>query len=61
MMGSLPYKRVRDDAETLFPVNIIGDLYVSNGMAAGNTMMEARSQALPEIFERQIKCGGPVD
>jgi ribosomal protein S12 methylthiotransferase accessory factor len=28
---------------------------VSNGMAAGNTMMEARSQALSEIFERAIK------
>jgi ribosomal protein S12 methylthiotransferase accessory factor len=36
-------------------VNIIGNLYVSNGMAAGNTMMEARSQALSEIFERHIK------
>ena len=31
------------------------NLYVSNGMAAGNTLMEARSQALSEIFERNIK------
>lgn len=52
---ALPYRRLRDDAETFFPVNIIGNLYVSNGMAAGNTMMEARSQALSEIFERHIK------
>jgi ribosomal protein S12 methylthiotransferase accessory factor len=52
---ALPYQRVRDGATTYFPVNIIGNLYVSNGMAAGNTMMEARSQALSEIFERQIK------
>lgn len=52
---ALPYKRIRDDAETFIPVNIIGNLYVSNGMAAGNTLMEARSQALSEIFERQIK------
>ncbi|CUI08021.1 30S ribosomal protein S12 methylthiotransferase accessory factor YcaO [Massilia antarctica] len=52
---ALPYKRLRDDSETFIPVNIIGNLYVSNGMAAGNTMMEARSQALSEIFERQIK------
>lgn len=52
---ALPYKRLRDDAETFIPVNIIGNLYVSNGMAAGNTMMEARSQALSEIFERQVK------
>ncbi|MBS0336067.1 MAG: YcaO-like family protein [Proteobacteria bacterium] len=52
---ALPYKRLRDGAETWFPVNIIGNLYVSNGMAAGNTLMEARSQALSEIFERHIK------
>ena len=52
---ALPYTRLHDGAETWFPVNIIGNLYVSNGMAAGNTMMEARSQALSEIFERHIK------
>lgn len=52
---ALPYTRLRDGAETWFPVNIIGNLYVSNGMAAGNTLMEARSQALSEIFERHIK------
>ena len=52
---ALPYQRVRDGAQTWFPVNIIGNLYVSNGMAAGNTLMEARTQALSEIFERQIK------
>lgn len=52
---ALPYTRLRDDAQTWIPVNIIGNLYVSNGMAAGNTMMEARSQALSEIFERNIK------
>ena len=52
---ALPYTRLRDNAITYFPVNIIGNLYVSNGMAAGNTMMEARSQALSEIFERHVK------
>jgi ribosomal protein S12 methylthiotransferase accessory factor len=52
---ALPYTRLRDGAQTWIPVNIIGNLYVSNGMAAGNTMMEARSQALSEIFERYIK------
>lgn len=52
---ALPYLRLRDGAQTYIPVNIIGNLYVSNGMAAGNTMMEARSQALSEIFERHIK------
>jgi ribosomal protein S12 methylthiotransferase accessory factor len=52
---ALPYARLRDGACTWMPVNIIGNLYVSNGMAAGNTMMEARSQALSEILERHIK------
>jgi ribosomal protein S12 methylthiotransferase accessory factor len=52
---ALPYTRLSDGARTWFPVNIIGNLYVSNGMAAGNTLMEARSQALSEIFERHIK------
>ena len=52
---AIPYKRLRDDKTVLFPVNLIGNLYVSNGMSAGNTLMEARTQALAEIFERDIK------
>ena len=52
---ALPYTRLRDGEITWMPVNIIGNLYVSNGMSAGNTMMEARTQALSEIYERHIK------
>lgn len=52
---ALPYVRQRDGASVWFPVNIIGNLYVSNGMSAGNTEAEARTQALSEIFERHIK------
>lgn len=52
---AIPYTRLRDEKTALFPVNLIGNLYVSNGMSAGNTMMEARTQALAEIFERDIK------
>ena len=52
---ALPYTRLRDGAVTWFPVNIIGNLYVSNGMSAGNTKLEARTQALSEIFERHVK------
>jgi len=52
---ALPYTRLRDGEVTWMPVNIIGNLYVSNGMSAGNTMMEARTQALSEIYERHIK------
>lgn len=52
---AIPYTRLRDGVVAYFPVNLIGNLYVSNGMSAGNTMMEARTQAMAEIFERDIK------
>lgn len=52
---ALPYIRQRDGIRVWFPVNIIGNLYVSNGMSAGNTPAEARTQALSEIFERHVK------
>ena len=52
---AIPYVRQRDQAQVLFPVNIIGNLYVSNGMSAGNSVPEARAQALSEIFERHVK------
>ena len=52
---AIPYTRLKDNKVVYFPVNLIGNLYVSNGMSAGNTLMEARTQALAEIFERDIK------
>lgn len=52
---ALPYTRLRDQTTVYFPVNITGNLYVSNGMAAGNTAAEARAQALSEIVERYVK------
>lgn len=52
---AIPYVRQRDGAEVFFPVNIISNLYVSNGMSAGNTQAEARAQALAEILERHVK------
>jgi ribosomal protein S12 methylthiotransferase accessory factor len=52
---AIPYQRLRDGKTVYFPVNLIGNLYVSNGMSAGNTPMEARTQALSEIFERHVK------
>jgi ribosomal protein S12 methylthiotransferase accessory factor len=51
----LPYIRQIDQQAVLFPVNIIANCYVSNGMSAGNTQNEARVQALSEIFERNVK------
>jgi ribosomal protein S12 methylthiotransferase accessory factor len=52
---ALPYIRQRDGETVWFPVNVIGNLYMSNGMSAGNTPTEARTQALSEIFERHVK------
>ena len=52
---ALPYVRVRDNTTAYIPMNVVGNLYVSNGMSAGNTRTEARVQALSEIFERSIK------
>jgi ribosomal protein S12 methylthiotransferase accessory factor len=52
---AIPYIRQNDSAEVFFPVNIISNLYVSNGMSAGNTQAEARAQALAEILERHVK------
>lgn len=52
---ALPYTRVSDNKTYYIPMNIVGNLYVSNGMSAGNTKTEARVQALSEIFERSVK------
>ena len=38
-----------------FPSNLIENLYLSNGMSAGNTLPEAQVQCLSEIFERAVK------
>ncbi len=54
-MCCLPYVCERTQETVYFPVNVIGNLYVSNGMSAGNTKYEARVQALSEIFERYVK------
>ncbi len=51
----LPYICQLTNEAVYFPVNVIGNLYVSNGMSAGNTPEEARVQALSEIFERYVK------
>lgn len=52
---AVPYVRQSDNATVYIPVNLIGNLFVSNGMSAGNTKYEARVQCLSEIFERAVK------
>ena len=52
---ALPFTRQSDQQTVYIPMNIIGNLYVSNGMSAGNTANEARVQGLSEVFERYVK------
>ncbi|MDE2599668.1 MAG: OsmC domain/YcaO domain-containing protein [Rhodocyclaceae bacterium] len=52
---SLPYVRQSDGEVVYFPTNLIDNLFLSNGMSAGNTLAEAQVQCLSEIFERAVK------
>ena len=52
---ALPFKKCSTDEKVYFPLNILSNLYVSNGLATGNTPREAQVQALSEIFERYSK------
>jgi len=52
---SLPYVRQSDKQVVYFPSNLVENLFVSNGMSAGNTLAEAQVQCLSEIFERAVK------
>lgn len=52
---SLPFVRQSDGKVVYFPSNLIENLFLSNGMSAGNTLAEAQVQCLSEIFERAVK------
>ena len=52
---SIPYVRQSDGQTVYFPSNLIENLFLSNGMSAGNNVNEAKVQCLSEIFERAVK------
>jgi len=52
---SIPYIRQSDGETVYFPSNLIENLFLSNGMSAGNNLHEAQVQCLSEIFERAVK------
>jgi len=52
---SIPYVRHSDGETVYFPSNLIENLFLSNGMSAGNNLAEAKVQCLSEIFERAVK------
>ncbi|WP_394147517.1 OsmC domain/YcaO domain-containing protein [Shewanella atlantica] len=52
---TIPYVRHSDGETVHFPSNLIENLFLSNGMSAGNNLQEAKVQCLSEIFERAVK------
>lgn len=54
-ISALPFQSLENGQTTYFPVSLLNNLYVSNGMAAGNSPSECCSQALSEIIERYVK------
>ncbi|QIM63434.1 ribosomal protein S12 methylthiotransferase accessory factor YcaO [Pasteurellaceae bacterium Orientalotternb1] len=52
---ALPYTRQSDQQTVYIPQSIVANLFVSNGMSAGNSQNEARVQGLSEVFERFVK------
>lgn len=52
---ALPFVRESDQQTVYFPSNLLENLFLSNGMSAGNNFYEARVQCLSEIFERAVK------
>ena len=52
---ALPFIKNSTNQSVFIPVNILNNLYVSNGLATGNTPLEAQVQALSEIIERYAK------
>ena len=52
---ALPFNKHSNGEKTYIPINILSNLYVSNGLATGNTPEEAKVQALSEIYERYAK------
>jgi ribosomal protein S12 methylthiotransferase accessory factor len=52
---ALPFHKLSSDEVVYFPINILSNLYVSNGLATGNTAKEAQVQSMSEILERFAK------
>jgi len=52
---AIPYVRQSDQKTVYLPSNLLENLFLSNGMSAGNNIYEAKVQCLSEIFERAVK------
>ena len=52
---AIPLVNQRTQETAYFPMNLMSNIYASNGLSAGNTALEAQVQGLSEIFERWVK------
>lgn len=52
---AIEMQSVRTGDKAYFPMNLLSNLYASNGLSAGNTALEAQIQGLSEVFERWVK------
>lgn len=52
---AIPLSSVDDTETVYFPVNLLNSLYASNGLAAGNSLLEAGVQSLSEVLERWVR------
>ncbi len=55
LIRALPLRDTSSNKIVYFPMNLLSNLYASNGLSAGNTAEEAYVQGLSEIFERWVK------
>ncbi|MBF6056834.1 30S ribosomal protein S12 methylthiotransferase accessory factor YcaO [Thiomicrorhabdus heinhorstiae] len=52
---AIPMSEESSGETVYFPMNLLSNLYASNGLSAGNTALEAQVQGLSEVFERWVK------
>ncbi|WP_321323243.1 30S ribosomal protein S12 methylthiotransferase accessory factor YcaO [Thiomicrorhabdus sp.] len=55
LVRAIPLINAHTSEAVYFPMNLLSNLYASNGLSAGNTALEAQVQGLSEIFERWVK------
>jgi len=55
VITAMPMMPVVGGEAVYFPINLLNSLYASNGLAAGNSLLEASVQGLSEILERWVR------
>ena len=51
----IPYENLRTNKAVYFPVNLVHNLYASNGISSGSSIIEARNNALCQILQNHIQ------